>query len=376
VVSLLYRIWNYICYCYSLLLYLFCLATVLYALVENETIFYEEIPNYGNIILFVVLLFLLGCLEGSQICFITLMKQNPETYKDKFPRTWLSLKALKSKPNNLERFLQGRQLLVTVIAFLLEQLTTIEGATIFPQWLQNGLLSTGLFGALVVVNTSQLSPRVIAINYPLYFTNRWFIHVIFQTCMLIEFVGFGYCAWLVSRAVSYFARLKVVEKPTTHELEEVLESKSEPNQLTLGEQLLKEDFDFVKHFSLNPFDEGQHAKENFTQLQLPDYSDPVYTAGVNYPSAAKLSQLCKDMGLAVPNFLLEPNNTSYIPPHVFACHLLVENQEKGQVQGNSSQHQETFATIQKPGALSNESPDPKSIATAINTLVDLLLPPQ
>jgi len=238
---------------------------------------------------------------------------------------------------------------------------------VFPEWLETGLLSTGLFGALMVVNTSQLSPRVIAINYPVYFLNWFIIHIIFRVCMILEFIGFGYCAWLMSSAIAYFTRLKVVQKESKYELEEVLGDSNRSGQLTMSEQLIQEELNFVKYFSLNPVTEGTYEKVDSGGMKLPDYGSEVSSGEITYPSASKLNLLCHKSGVEVPKYLLEPSNPAYVPPHVYACQLLVENQELGQKIRNSSANKEAFSTFQMPKGLNNLS-DLDTISEALKTI--------
>jgi len=347
------KAWDYFCYFYSTILYLTCVAIVLYGIIENKTIFVAHMPFYANVIVFVILLFLLGCLEGMQICIIRLMSRRPDLYKNEYKIAWNAVE-IAQKPKNLERFLQGRQLLVTIIAFLLTQLTTIVGADVFPAWLESAFLSTGLLGAIVVVIGAQLSSRVIAISYPVQFLNRIILNIIFRLCLVVEFVGFAYCAWLVAGFIKIITRLKSEKVETGNELTEVVTNHGE--------------HDFAQHFSLNQLAIGEINKDDSQNLSLPDYSLPLLVGDQHFPSAEQLAQKFESNGVPLPAFLLDPSNPKYVPPHAYACILLGNNQAKIGRLGNAAMYPQRF------GEVSKAELTPESYPNIISKMVSLLIP--
>lgn len=102
----------------SLVLYILSAILVFYGIVEGISGFFPSVPFYAQIIILIVFFFLLGILEGMQICIIELMKEDATVYKDRFPNSWKTVK-LGMRPNGLEKFLLGRQVLVLLLMFFL-----------------------------------------------------------------------------------------------------------------------------------------------------------------------------------------------------------------------------------------------------------------
>jgi len=104
--------------CVSLVLYLLSGILVFYGIVEGISGFFPAVPWYGQLIILLVFFFLLGILEGMQICIIALMKEDAAVYKSDFTNAWKTVK-LGLRPNGLEKFLLGRQVLVLLLMFFL-----------------------------------------------------------------------------------------------------------------------------------------------------------------------------------------------------------------------------------------------------------------
>jgi hypothetical protein len=158
----------------SLILYLICTVLIFYCILSGLSTFFPGVPGYVQLIMLIVFFFFLGILEGMQICVIELMKQDGTIYKDNFPNAWQTVK-FGLRPHGLERFLMGRQVLVLLLMFFLAKLTTVDGGGLFPDWLENAFLATGLCGALVLTISAQLVPRIIAMNFPVYFINFFIV---------------------------------------------------------------------------------------------------------------------------------------------------------------------------------------------------------
>ena len=154
----------------SLVLVILCAILVFYAIITRVSGFFVQVPWYGQLIILIVFFFFLGILEGMQICVIELMKQDFEVYRDKFPRAHNTVR-LGLRPQGLEKFLMGRQVVVLLLCFFLARLTTVEHTGVFNVEFEDAFFTTGLAGALLTTVVAQLVPRVIAINYPVHFIN-------------------------------------------------------------------------------------------------------------------------------------------------------------------------------------------------------------
>ena len=112
-------------------------------------------PGWAALILFVVILFWLGVMEGLQVALVELKRVDPASYRHSHPHAYkLGQKA--AKRDNVERFLMGRQMFVVFIVFFAAKLTTIHSETdeVFlfpiPDWFRSIFLETGILACVLV----------------------------------------------------------------------------------------------------------------------------------------------------------------------------------------------------------------------------------
>ena len=117
--------------------------------------FWDVMPGWAALILFVVILFWLGVMEGLQVALVELKRVDPASYRHSHPHAYkLGQKA--AKRDNVERFLMGRQMFVVFIVFFAAKLTTIHSETdedfLFPipDWFRSIFLETGILACVLV----------------------------------------------------------------------------------------------------------------------------------------------------------------------------------------------------------------------------------
>ena len=117
--------------------------------------FWDVMPGWAALILFVVILFWLGVMEGLQVALVELKRVDPASYRHSHPHAYkLGQKA--AKRENVERFLMGRQMFVVFIVFFAAKLTTIHSETdedfLFPipDWFRSIFLETGILACVLV----------------------------------------------------------------------------------------------------------------------------------------------------------------------------------------------------------------------------------
>jgi hypothetical protein len=181
----------------------FALAVVIDSLFEERTNLWDSVPPAAGFVIFLLLLFMAGTLEGFQIALFACQKMDPDTFRDSHPRAYQNLTQLSGE--KLNAFLIGRQVLITLLVFILSQVTTIsaleEGEdTVFglPVGLQEGLLETGLLGALITTILGSLTARVIATAFPLGFCNAPGMGLVVHVCLFFEWIGVTNVAWPLS----------------------------------------------------------------------------------------------------------------------------------------------------------------------------------
>jgi len=114
----LLELWRYGSYVWSSLLLLFCTFVLFVILVRGWTT--SILPQGANIFEVLVLLFWIALLEGVFTSIVGLKQEDPEWYSETHPRAYRIMVLIK-KGNNRERFIVGRQLLLTSFVFFLTQ---------------------------------------------------------------------------------------------------------------------------------------------------------------------------------------------------------------------------------------------------------------
>merc|ERR1712110_757799 len=174
-----------------------------YAILEQKTSFWKAVPGWAALIIFLLVLFLLGVMEGIQIALVELKRQDPETYKESHPQAY-RLGRIAARGDNIERFLMGRQVFVVCLVFFAAKLTTIHGRApdgfLFPvpEVVQTLLLETGLLARVVVVIVAQLTPQIIASVYPVEFMQTLVGLPAYYACIGLEATGITHFTWILA----------------------------------------------------------------------------------------------------------------------------------------------------------------------------------
>jgi hypothetical protein len=185
----------------SLGLLAFAFAVTLAALFQGKTTSWEDLPNAASVVIFFVLMIMTGLMEGFQIALFAVVNlPEKEIAHHKLAKATCDLTF---EGQNLQAFLIGRQICVTVCAFFVARITTISveiGAeeNIFgvKDWVQ-AFFNTGILGALITTIVGSLAFRIIASSFPVPFLSNPMIYVILRVCLVIEASGVCASAWLL-----------------------------------------------------------------------------------------------------------------------------------------------------------------------------------
>ena len=131
-------------------------------------------PPAATFILFALTLCCLFYLEGLMIAIVNTQYWDKDTFKDAYPRAW-KIHELVNRPDNVKRFIIGRQFFTVLVCFLIAQVST------FPTWPADGydpvgffiLIRSGLVGVMIVLSCGQLMPELLAAQYPLKFMDLY-----------------------------------------------------------------------------------------------------------------------------------------------------------------------------------------------------------
>eukprot|EP01039_Chlorochromonas_danica_P000389 gene389-422_t len=155
-------------------------------------------PMPAAYILLIVLLGILFYLEGLMIAIVATQYWDPETFRDVYPRAY-KIHKLVNKPDNVKRFIIGRQFFTVLTNFLLAQITT------FKNWKNTGInpviffigVRSGLVGVFVILAFAQLLSELLAAEFPLRFMNLPGAYTVTFLSLLLDSFGVGHCAWTI-----------------------------------------------------------------------------------------------------------------------------------------------------------------------------------
>jgi len=160
-------------------------------------------PAGATYFLFFMVLTILFYLEGLMIAIVATQYWDKETWKQCYPRAYM-LHEIMNRPDNVKRFIIGRQFCTVLTGFILAQITT------FYKWKSTGydpvlfyiVVKSGLIGVLTVLAFGQLMPELLAQEYPLRFMNMPGSYSVCVVSLFFDGVGVGHAAW----AFYYFTR--------------------------------------------------------------------------------------------------------------------------------------------------------------------------
>jgi hypothetical protein len=188
----------------SLAILAFAFAVTISALFAGTTTMWDGVPAGVSVIALFVLMFFSGLMEGMQIALFAVVNlPEEELAKQMNPIAHKNFQ-LAFKGKNLQAFLIGRQILVTVCMFVVARISTLDievgvDENIFgvSDGLQN-FFNTGLLGAVITTIVASLAWRVIASSSPVPFLSNPLIYLIIRLCLILEASGLCSAAWLLA----------------------------------------------------------------------------------------------------------------------------------------------------------------------------------
>jgi Silicon transporter len=162
------------------------------------------VPEAVSAIIFFVLMCFVGMMEGLQIALFAVVNMSAEELESKSSIAFKNYQ-LTFRGENLQVFLIGRQICVTICMFVIARITTLavkvgEHPNIFG--VSDGVqtfFNTGLLGALITTIVASLAWRVIASSFPIAFLSNPLVYIIIRICLLLEASGICSSAWVLAR---------------------------------------------------------------------------------------------------------------------------------------------------------------------------------
>jgi len=184
---------------FSTCIFLVATVVIIMAIFDGKTTMWDSVPPAVSVILLLVLISLTGLMEGLQIAFFAVVHHDQDL--DKYRVAKQNCK-LVFKGKNLQTFLIGRQILQTVVMFVIARITTVDshsdenlfGASAGLQ----AFFNTGLMGAFFSAIIASLCWRVLASTFPMAFLSNPASSIIIRLCIVVENSGICYSAWIVA----------------------------------------------------------------------------------------------------------------------------------------------------------------------------------
>jgi hypothetical protein len=144
-------------------------------------------------------------IEGQQASLVGLPPVDPDLYKDSHPMTYKNA-ALAFRGDNLDRYLMGRQFMVLLVVFVINQCAGPLDPTVDVLGLPDGVklvfLDIGLGMIVFTCILGQLTTQVNASHCMIDFINNYFALFTLYVAMTVEFSGVMHCSYLVQNLLS------------------------------------------------------------------------------------------------------------------------------------------------------------------------------
>jgi hypothetical protein len=173
------------------------------ALFTGQTTIWEGIPPTVSFIIFLILMSIVGMLEGMQIAFFACAKLRAEERgTSKFAKMTANL-LFKGDGNNLPGFMIGRQLTVVSCMFFVARVTSVKMKEGAPNMfgVSDGvqeLFNSGLLGALFLTIVGSIAWQLVAAAFPIAFMSNPLTYILLRIALAIEFTGVCNGAWVLA----------------------------------------------------------------------------------------------------------------------------------------------------------------------------------
>eukprot|EP00593_Proboscia_inermis_P014195 CAMPEP_0171311430 /NCGR_PEP_ID=MMETSP0816-20121228/21677_1 /TAXON_ID=420281 /ORGANISM="Proboscia inermis, Strain CCAP1064/1" /LENGTH=514 /DNA_ID=CAMNT_0011796207 /DNA_START=31 /DNA_END=1575 /DNA_ORIENTATION=+ len=187
----------------SLAILCFCFAVTFVALFNGQTTMWDGVPASVALVIFLILMTIVGMLEGMQIAFFAVAKIPASERGDSYFAKKTCDLLFHGGGNNLPGFMIGRQLSVVTCMFFVARVTSVKlkdgEENIFgvPDVVQE-LFNTGLLGALMLTIVGSIAWQLVASAFPIAFLSSPITYVFLQICLFFEATGVCAGAWVIA----------------------------------------------------------------------------------------------------------------------------------------------------------------------------------
>jgi hypothetical protein len=163
---------------------------------------WEGVPPGVAFVVFLILMSVVGMLEGMQIAFFAVAKLTPEERGSSLFAKKTCHLLFKGEGNNLPGFMIGRQLTVVSCMFFVARVTSVsvpEGETLFG--VSDGLqkfFDTGLLGSIILTIVGSIAWQLVASAFPLAFLANPITYYLLRLCLFLEATGIASGSWVLA----------------------------------------------------------------------------------------------------------------------------------------------------------------------------------
>mmetsp|Transcript_7692 Transcript_7692/g.16730 ORF Transcript_7692/g.16730 Transcript_7692/m.16730 type:complete len:505 (+) Transcript_7692:142-1656(+) len=165
----------------------------------------KETSPFVALIVCILALVWLSMIEGQQASLVGLPPVDPDLYKDSHPLTYKNA-ALAFKGDNLDRYLMGRQFMVLLVVFVINQCSSPLDPKVDVLGFSSGVkfvfLDIGLAMIVFTCILGQLTTQVNASHMMIDYINNYFALFTLYTCMVVEFSGIMHSSYLIQNILS------------------------------------------------------------------------------------------------------------------------------------------------------------------------------
>lgn len=204
-------------YLWSTCLSLGAICVVLYGISTGKYILH--VPIVAAYFISAATLVLLFYLEGLMIAVAATTDWNRETWKDAYPRAY-AVHEIVNGPDCVKAFIIGRQFMTLLTGFILAEIFTfanLENDGSMPDGLHYFIFRSGFAGVLLVLSVGQLTPELLAAEYPLRFMNLRGSWIVCRVCLFFDSWAVGHAGWAIYYLTRGFACRGEIEKSASQD---------------------------------------------------------------------------------------------------------------------------------------------------------------
>lgn len=207
-------------YVASIALLIFSIIIVGALMFTGNTRVAEEANPAVALIVCILAVVWLSMIEGQQASLVGLPPVDPDLYKDSHPLTYKNA-ALAFKGDNLDRYLMGRQFMVLLVVFIINQCAGPLDPKVDVLGLPDGVklvfLDIGLGMIIFTCILGQLTTQVNASHCMIDYINNYFALFTLYTAMSIEFSGVMHSSYLIQNILSAISGKPIISNEPPRE---------------------------------------------------------------------------------------------------------------------------------------------------------------